>query len=266
MLFGCLALMSVCTQLSAQELKLIRHFSLEEEPSLVSADTQGNLFIATFDDEIKKYSDTGKLLNTYSPQSTNHFTALQARSTMQIMAFDENNQQLLFLDRFLNTTSSIQLPEQELGFVSVLTWAAGNSIWVADANARQLRHWRFDTRQLQFSLNLNQLIEAKASLDIQDLQQYQHRLYLFSPRQVFVFDQLGNYEREFAIPPLQAKAFMDAKLLGLMDHKLVVIDLYSGAEQEILLPEKKNYQQLLYHNDELYLFDSQDVDVYRPIP
>jgi outer membrane protein assembly factor BamB len=243
----------------------MRSFPLEEEASLVSADAQGNIFIATPDGEIKKYTAAGQLLNTFSPQSANHFTVLQARSTMQIMAFDENNQQLLFLDRFLNPVSSIELPFRELGYVSALTLAAGNTLWVADASAGKLRQWRFDTGQLLLSLNLNQLINA-AALNIQALREYQHKLYLFSPGHVYVFDQLGNFEQEFAIPPIEAISFMGDQLIGLNDQKLVAINLYSGEEQHIALPGKKEYQQVLYSKGELYLFSRREADVYRPKP
>lgn len=256
--------LSLSITLPAQELQFLRSFAIEE-PEAVSADTQGNIFIATADSEIKKYSAEGILLNTYSPQSASHFTALQARSTMQIMAFDENNQLLLSLDRFLNLASSIQLPEHETGFVSAVAWAAGNTVWLADANARQLRQWRTDTRQFTLSLNLNQYIQAPA-LEIKELQEYQHKLYLLSTEHVYVFDQLGNYERLFAIPPIKAIAFMGDQLIGLGDRKLVAIHLYSGKEQAFLLPDKKDYRQLLHSKGMLYLFSRKEADVYLPMP
>lgn len=257
--------LSLSLELRAQELQLIRSFAVEE-PEAVSADTQGNLFIASEGGEIRKYSPEGKLLNTYSPQSTSHFTALQARSTMQIMAFDENNQQLLTLDRFLNLASSIQLPEQETGFVSALTWAAnGNTIWLADANARQLRQWRTDTRQLTLSLNLNQYVTAKR-LEIKELREYQHKLYLISTDQVYVFDQLGNYERQFTIPPVKAVTFMQNQLIGLDNKELTAIHLYSGERQNHSLPAGKSYSQLLYSKGTFILLGRQEADVYLPMP
>lgn len=261
-----LLLLGLCLSLSlsAQELQVLRSFAIEE-PEAVSADTQGNLFVATAGGEIQKYSAEGKLLNTYSPQSASHFTALQARSTMQIMAFDENNQQLLSLDRFLNLASSTQLPDEETGFVSALAWTAGNSIWLADANARQLRQWRTDTRQFTLSLNLNQYMNA-AELEIRELREYQHKLYLLSAEQVYVFDQLGNYERQFAIPPLKAVTFMGDQLIGLNDDKLLAIHLYSGQEQSFLLEAGKDYSQLLHSKGLLYLFGRNEADVYRPMP
>lgn len=256
--------LSLSITLPAQELKYLRSFAIEE-PQATSADTQGNIFIASADGEIKKYSAEGKLLNTYSPQSASHFTALQARSTMQIMAFDENNQQLLSLDRFLNLVSSTALPEHETGFVSALTWTAGNTVWLADANARQLRQWRTDTRQFTLSLNLNQYISA-AALEIKELREYQHKLYLLSTEHVYVFDQLGNYERQFAIPPIKAITFMGDQLIGLSGRKLVAIHLYSGEEQKFSLPDKKDYSQLLSSKGLLYLFNRKEADVYRPMP
>lgn len=252
-------------ELQAQELQLIRSFAVEE-PEAVSADTQGNIFMASEGGEIRKYTPEGELLNIYSPQSASHFTALQARSTMQIMAFDENNQQLLTLDRFLNLASSIQLPEQETGFISALSWGAnGNTIWLADANARQLRQWRTDTRQLSLSLNLNQYVTTKR-LEIKELREYQHKLYLISTEQVYVFDQLGNYERQFAIPPVKAVTFMQDQLIGLGEQELAAIHLYSGERQNYSLPAGKSYSQLLYSKGVFILFGRQQADVYRPMP
>lgn len=251
--------------LSAQDLHFLRSFAIEE-PQAVSADTQGNLFIASAaGSEIKKYTADGKLLNTYSPQSASHFTALQARSTMQIMAFDENNQQLLSLDRFLNPVSSIQFPEDETGFINAVAWSAGNTIWLADASTLRLRQWRPDTRQFTLSINLNQLINTSA-LEILGLQEYQHKLYLLSSAHIYVFDQLGNYERQFAIPPIKAITFMGDQLIGLGDRKLLAIHLYSGQEQSFELAKNNSYSQLLYSKGALYLFSRKQADVYRPMP
>lgn len=261
-------------ELKAQDslsLQFLRSFPVPEQVT-VSADGNGNIFLSTTAGEIRKYDPNGQLLNSYSPQSASYFSTLDGRPGMQLRAFDENNQQLVYLDRFLNQSgSTVQLPPEHFGFISALSWsAAGNTVWIFDASDLQLKRWRTDLREIVSTLKLSQLL-LKEPLDVKMLYEYQHKLYLFTTDKAFVFDQLGNYEKELSLPAWTSVTFTGDHLLSLSGRKsLELLHLYSGRKQKIpLIGDDKSlpYQKVLTGKDgELYLFTPKKADVYRFVP
>lgn len=259
-----LLLISLFGQAEAQVLELKRAF-LIEKPISVSADAQGNIFLSTMGGEIHKYTSAGELLNTFSPQSAGYFNVLDASAGLQVKAFNENSQTIIYLDRFLNQTASFQLPAERFNFVSALTWSAGNTIWVADAAEMQLVNWRIDTREVIRTLNLNQYISDER-FEIKSLQEHQHKLYLFSPRRLYVFDQLGNYEKQIALPQWEDVTFKENELVILGKNTLTFLHLYRTEERKIALPKEGQYEHLTFSRGELCLFSDDEAHIYRMVP
>ncbi len=263
----CLVLLLACLWMSfavhAQQWSPLPTYPTERLTA-VSADMHGKVYLATAEGELKSYSPTGELLYTFSPQSASYFNSLEARSGMQIWAFDENRQQLHVFDRFLNQVSSQQLPPTVFGYASAASPAAGNALWVADISDMQLKQWRTDTRQLLSSFRLNLLKEPPTA--IKALKEYQHKLYLFSPSRLYIFNQLGAYEQTLPLPEWKSFTFADNHLLLLSTEGLRRISLYSGKTDHLPLPSEANYQLLLYANGLYYFFSDTQIETYRLLP
>jgi hypothetical protein len=260
-------LLAACLWLSltghAQQWDFVRTFPVEA-PTAITADINGNLYLATKEGEVKSYSPEGVLLQTYSPQSASYFNSLEARSAMQLWAFDENRQQLLVLDRFLNQVSSQQLPPEVFGYASAAAPSAGNSLWVVDISDMQLKQWRTDTRQLISSFRLNLLKQPPTA--VKALREYQHKLYLFSPERLYIFNRLSAYEQTLPLAEWLSFAFAENDLLLLTTNKLLRISLYSGKTEILPLPATDNYKQLLFINGTYYFFTDKNVQAYRLLP
>lgn len=260
LLAGCLWLSLAC---HAQRWVPFRSFPTED-PTAVSADAHGKIYLATSLGEVKCYSPEGTLLQTYSPQSASYFSSLEVRSGMQVWAFDENRQQMLFLDRFMNPVSSRQLPADIFGYATAVSSSAGNSLWVADASDMQLKQWRTDTRQLVSSFRLNLLKEPPT--EIKALKEYQHKLYLFSPEALYVFDRLGAYEQTIPLVDWLSYTFVGNELLLLTEATLLRISLYSGKAEAIPLPADGSYKELLFIDKAYYFFSANEVQAYLLLP
>lgn len=248
-------------KLQAQTLELQRSFPVRNQLA-TSSDAQGNIYLSTPDGEIVKYNAAGIPLQTYSPQTAGSFRVLDASQSMQILAFDENRQQLVFLDRFMNQVGSKALPSEHFSFVSALTWSRGNSLWLIDATKLQLVKWKTDIREPGLSLPLSRYTD-EPSLEIKLLKEHQHRLYLLSPDRAYVFDQLGNYEKQLILPEWKSATFSNDQLFLLGNKQLEILHLYSGKRSSILLPESATpYQHLLLNKGEVYLFEKLQAYVY----
>ena len=260
-----LALLIFCfLQTEAQVLDWKRSFPVQK-PIAVSADAQGNIYLSTRGGEIKKYSPQGVELQTYSPPSAAHFGVLDASSTLQVRAFNENTQTMVYLDRFLNPSSSFDFSSEWFNFITALCWSAGNTLWFVDAGKLELKRWRMETREVLLTLNLNQYIPERDP-EIVTLKEHQHALYLFGSRHLLVFDQLGNFEKQMPLPEWKSVAFSENEMILLRKDSLSFIHLHSGKERNLPLPEGKEYQHLAYSRGEIYLFSPDQVDVYKLKP
>lgn len=247
----------------AQQWELLRTFPVEA-PVAVTADVHGQLYVATTKGEIVSYSPEGQPLYTFSPQSAGAFTALEAPSGRQLWAFDENRQQLLFLDRFLNQLSSQQLPADVFSYVVAVTRAAGNAFWMADAGDMQLKQWNSNKGQLVSSIRLN-LLDPSLT-EIRALKEYQHRLYLFSPDKLLVFDQLGAFGQSIPLPAWQAFSFAEDNVLLLTRENLIQLSIHSGEQASGPLPPIQGVEQLVFSKGVYYFFSESMAHAYRRVP
>lgn len=249
----------------AQSLELLRVFPVEEAIA-VSADPQGNIYLSLKKGEIQKYNQKGLLLHTYSPQSAGIFNVIDGSSALQVKAFSENSQSIVYLDRFLNQTASFRLPGSRFNFVSALCWSAGNTVWLADAAEMQLVRWNTETREESRTLNLNQFIRGEI-FEINLLKEHQHKLYLFSAEQLYLFDQLGNYEMQVPLLPWKSIAFSEEEIILLGKDGLTFLNLYNFKEKRIPLPEAETeYRHVSYSRGEVCLFNLQEAHIYRTKP
>ncbi len=248
-------------------LVLLRSFPVPEQLA-VSSDAGGNIVLSTSGGEIQKFSANGKLLHTYSPHSSGYLSILDARFTMQVRAFDENSQQIIYLDRFLNPAGSILLPPEQFSFISALAWSAtGNTIWLYDASDMQLIRWQTGTRKIISTLKLNQFA-GKRPFEVKMLFEHQHKLCLLGADKLLIFDQAGNFDREVPLPEWQSATFSGEDLLCLTNTNTIErIHLYSGKRSEISTPAtSQSYRKIIAANGEFYLFTTKQADVYRLVP
>lgn len=248
----------------AQSLQLKGAFPVEE-PVAVSADAQGHIYLSVKEGEIKKYNFRGLLLYTYSPPSAGSFNVLDGSSSLQIKAFSENSQTIVYLDRFLNQTAGFQLPSDRFRYVTALSWSAGNTLWLADAGERELVRWRTETQEVMQTLNLNQFI-SEDNFEVSLIKEHQHKLYLFSTNRLYVFDQLGNYETQVPLASWKGVTFAENEVIILGADTLTFLDLYSFQERKIVVPAEKDYGHLSFSKGEIFLFSPQEAHIYRLVP
>lgn len=247
----------------AQQWELLLAFPVEA-PVAVTADVHGQLYLATARGELISYSPEGKPLYTFSPQSAGTYTTLEAPSGRQLWAFDENRQQLLFLDRFLNQLSSRQLPLDVFNYVVATTRAAGNTFWMADAGDMQLKQWNSNSGQLVSSIRLS-LLDPSLT-EIQALKEYQHRLYLFAPGKLLIFDHMGAYQQSIPLPAWKDFSFAGDSLLLLTKNSLIHLSIHSGEQELSPLPPSQTFGQLVYNKGIYYFFGKSRAYAYRLSP
>lgn len=247
--------------LPAQSLELAGVFPVDS-PTAVSADNQGHVYIATREGEIKKYNARGLLLYTFSPQSAGFFNVIDGSSSMQVKAFSENSQTIVYLDRFLNETARFRLPTDPFSYVSPLCWSAGNTIWLAGTAEMQLVKWSVDTREVLRTINLNQFITGD-NFEISLIKEHQHKIYLFSPDRLYVFGQPGNYEKQVPLETWKGVAFSDKEIIILGNETLTLLELYGAEKRKIPLPAEKDYNHITFSKGNTLLFSNQEAHIYR---
>lgn len=250
--------------LSAQSLELVSIFPVDA-PTAVSADNQGHVYIATREGEIKKHNLRGLLLYTFSPQSAGFFNVVDGSSSMQVKAFSENSQSIVYLDRFLNETARFRLPTDPFSYISSLCWSAGNTIWLAGTAEMQLAKWSVDTREVLRTINLNQFITGD-NFEISMIKEHQHKIYLFSPDRLYIFSQPGNYEKQIPLEEWKGVAFSEKEIIMLGNESLTFLELYGVGKRKIPLPAEKYYSHITFSKGDILLFSRQEAHIYRSKP
>ena len=80
-------------------------------PGPASLDRRGVLYLADRDNNLRQLGRDGQPLNTYSPTQPGHVAVIEAWNQNSLLAFYDDRQQVLLLDRFLAPLAEIRLAD-----------------------------------------------------------------------------------------------------------------------------------------------------------
>jgi hypothetical protein len=235
----------------------------------VSIDRYYNFYIADNNGNIFKYDSLGNEINRFSPQKKANVSLLEAWKTVNIFVFYRELQEYNLLDRFLTTsTSNFKINsdiqnEKTIGFARIATVAPDNNLWIFDDNDFSLK--KYDTRlnKILFSTSLDLILDPQF-YDLNYMREYQNLLFINDRNSgILVFDNLGNYKRTLPYKSVEYFNFLGNYLYFLNGSSLILLDIYSGVEKEVALPEDKKYNFLLISPGTVYFFLQNKVDIYK---
>src|SRR5690606_36107547 len=116
---------------------------------------------------------------------------------MKILAFYQDRQQLLLLDRFLRPISSTTLTDFDFnGTVRAAALASDDGFWLFNETNFSLSKLDTRLRKLTSETPLN-LILDKDRFDVRMIREYQNMVYMLDYNGgIYVFDNFGNYKKK----------------------------------------------------------------------
>ena len=233
-------------------------------PGPASLDRRGTLYVADADNNLRQFAADGRPLNTYAPAQPGHLAQLEAYNLTNTLVFYDDRQQVVLLDRFLAPIAEIRLADYLDGTVRAATLAPDNTLWLFDESALVLRQLDPQTGRLLLNTPLD-LIIGRTRPDFRFLRAYQNHLYLVDRSTgIYVFDNLGNYQKKLPFAGLSWVGFAGDELYYVLDGTLHFFHLYQLAERVQALPAGAGeVRQVLLGEGFGYCLGPLGVAVYR---
>ncbi|MDX5346395.1 MAG: hypothetical protein LPK19_04030, partial [Hymenobacteraceae bacterium] len=234
----CLLWLSQLQLVQAQQITFQQTVKVDN-PVAVSIDRKSNFFITDQKSNLYQFSPQGQPINTYSPPLTGKASIVEAWNVFKIMLFYDDNQRIVFLDRFLRELSTIRLSEHFDGLIRAATPSADDKLWLFNESEFSLIKFdpRLSERQIQTQLSL---VLGKDRFDIRFMREYQNNVYMVDAKSgVYVFDNMGNYKKKLPFTGLNYIGFLGEEMYFLKEGHIHFFHLYNFKERQIELPVKK---------------------------
>lgn len=229
---------------------------------VASLDRRGTLYVVDRQNNIVQLSNEGQILNTYSPAVTGHISQLEAWNTTKILAFYDDRQQLLLLDRFLAPLTQVRTADFLDGTIRAATIAPDDRLWLFDESNIALEQFDLNQQRPTISTPMDLLI-GRSKPDFRFLRQYQNNVYLVDRAGgILVFDNLGNYRKKLPFVGLTYVGFLGDELYYVADNKLKFFHLYTFTERSQPLPDV-DIQQVLVSEQYVYALLADQIKLYR---
>jgi len=220
----------------SQSLRFQKEIELNFIVDNVSIDRNGNLFLTTIDGGVHKYSPEGDSIISYSPRKKGRITLIEAWNGLRIFLFFVDLQEYVFLDRFLRPSPFYSFDPEHILFSGIATTAADENIWILDPGDFSLKKYNSILNSVEFSRPLDRILPTQ-DYEITFVREYQNLLFLVDVNTgIYVFDNLGTYQRHLPIPNLNQIQFFVDKMYFLENNALSIIDIYKGTKVSIPIP------------------------------
>lgn len=231
----------------------------------VTHDQFFNFYITSLNGQLYKYDKKGAFLLGNSPTKPQTIDQIEAANTIRIFCFYKDLQEFNYFDRFLTFENSIKLDPMLIGYAKTATTSSDNSIWIFDEADYSLK--KYDPIQQKILQNTNcGFIFEQGEHSITYMREYQNKLYLLEKDScVYVFDNLGNFNKQIKTPYVKQISFFNNELLLLLDRKIRQINLYDHFDiQDIELDA--SYEHFFKSQEHLYLFTGNTFKILNHSP
>jgi len=234
-----------------------------DSPSNVSIDQSGNIYLATYDGNIVKYSPDFNDKQIFSPSRPNATTALEAWQGLRIFSFHEELQTYRLINRNLSLAEDYSFNPNIVGYAEIATTSFDNNLWVIDQTDFSLKKININTGEVESSSRLNLLLDPD-NYEIHHCREYQNRLFISTRNKgILIFDSFGTYLKNYNYPGIDYFNFDKDNIYFIRDNQLVFINLYDETVRSIDLPTGEKWLFALVFNRSTYLFSAKSINLYQ---
>jgi len=252
--------------IQGQHLESITEVDLPGIIEHVSTDNSGNLFLATEDGLIFKYTSAGDSLLAFSPRKKSSIDLLEAGTGLKIFVFYRDFQEFIFLDRFLISSPYYSFNPDYVGFASLVTIGSDNDLWLLDQVDFSLKKYNVNTNVLEIASPLDLLMDPN-NYQALFMKEYQNLVFISDINSgLYVFDNLGNYKKKIPVTGFSNFNFINDHLYYIRDGFLHMVNLYNGATSGIPLPPQENAKFVLMTEKNVFLISGKKLKILRIIP
>lgn len=252
-----------CNYTSGQELNLVQEWNVINIVDATS-DFSGNLYLSNERGVISKYDKNGVLQISYSGSINSSMYSIDVSHTSKIFGFFRDQQSYLILDRFLNPLNEVTLNPSFVGYATETAYSADNNLWLFDQSDLSIKKINL-LNNVVITSSAIPLVIAEEEWDILQIVEYQNRLYLYnSSKDIYLFDNLGNYIRKLGINPDCKVCFNSSNMVFIQSSKIKMFNIYNNEINEIgTLDNTNGILKVISANNFIYLISRNKISVYE---
>ena len=231
--------------------------------SSFSVDNIGELYLITFDNQLKKFDEKGDSVGVFN-QVTQYgkLTYVNAENPWKTILFYQNFSTIVLLDKYLNVVASINLRKQNIFRVQAVTTSYDNNIWLYDEQDNKLKKIDDNGNILSETVDFRLLFEA-----VPDPKQIIDRdgfVYLYDPQKgIYIFDYYGSFKSKLT--------FFNWKNIGVIGKNIYGFDEQNIYKYSPPLPdfttkklpvEMQNNSLIQLRNHKIYVLKNNRLSVY----
>ena len=250
----------ISISINAQSLTEKSSYPLPFEPTLVSKDRQGFLYIANNEGTIHKLNQQAVIQSTFSPQKRGEPKILETWQGLRVFVYYQTFQEYLLLNRFLSNENRVTTAlEDEAPFTSLATLGNDNNLWLYNDRDLILTKREINNQEIIVETQLN-LTTNFSNLEVYYLRAYQSYLFMATNNGILLFDNLGNYLDKFSDETVNYFSFIDDEIYYLTDEAIEFVSIEKKTKREIRLPELPRF--VLMENNQVFAFKGRNLIVY----
>jgi hypothetical protein len=216
---------------------------------LMSIDKLGNIFTGK-KDVLYKYSNQGKLLNSYSNKLLGNITTLDVNNPLRYLVYYQDIGQVVFLDNTLSLHNEVVLEDHGFDQTTLACSSNNDAFWVYDAMEFRLLKLDEQVKIVQNSGNIIQLLGFQIKPNF--ILEANDKVYLNDPNHgIFVFDIYGSYIKKIPIKDLSKFQIVNKKLIYQIENNLYMLNLITLDEQTTTIDTLHSNYAIAF-NQQLY--------------
>lgn len=231
------------------------------ESDLFSVDQFGSIYTVR-DFEIHKYDESGKELNAYANPMLGQIYEIDVMNPLAPYLFFRDANQMVVIDNRLNEKGELNFNDYQFNDVQLISFSDQENVWFYDQAADKLFRFNIRTKtSTNESLTITQIVGKENQPTA--LESSIDKVYLNIPDQgIYIFDATGAFA---GIIPLKGVELFDVEgkdLLAVIKKEVVYYNLRTGSSKT-WQPEIEQLRDIRLFNNTLYLFDGDDLKVYK---
>jgi len=246
-----------------QELNLVHEWNVADVVD-ATTDFSGNLYVSNGRGVISKYDKNGILQISYSGSINSSIHSIDVSHTSKIFGFFRDQQSYLILDRFLNPLNEANLNPSFVGYATETAYSADNNLWLFDQSDLSIKKINL-LNNIVVTSSAIPLVVAEEEWDLLQIEEYQNRLFLYnSSKDIYVFDNLGNYIRKLGINPDCKICFTDGNIVFVQGTQIMLFNIYNNELTEIgTIIHTNDVLKVISANNFIYLVFRNKISVYE---
>lgn len=241
-----------CFAFSAFKSQYVPQKKFPFKSDYIAVDNIGNLY-AVKENELIKYTSTGKMFARYSDLKLGNISHIDVTNPLKILLYYRDYQQIVFLDNQLSLNSQ-NVSLEKLGFEQseLVCSGANNSFWIYDKQNNELLRFNENSKKIASTGNLKQIL--KVEINPNYMLEYNGMLFLNCPNSgIYIFDMFGAYVKLISLKNLSTFQTTENILYFNKDSLLCSYHYKQFEESCKIIQQPKGYKQVLYINKQIYL-------------